>query len=875
MRAYHDSRDIRYRTPFGAIMPGESVTLLLDVSDAPGATATLRTWTENDGEALYPMDVAVDEPAGELPDATRYTVSLAPEHTGIFWYHFIITLADGRVVRYGARDGRFGGVGQLRDWEPPSFQLTVNEPGSDDQIVKEIFDGTNPMMRPPTEMMVGFLRNGTTARELSEAIETLREMSPAAVFQRAFDVLGSYTQAQLFALLAGAPVSEAAMPTQPVNYHADPSKGGLAKGRLWATCLVQMLVPDNPVAHPDDRQGPTGTVRSESVQEGHEDADCEAIVQNVLDIHRTLPLFGAGGLESFAVNDDVFGFWRHGEDGSAVCVLVNSSLRDAYDIPVPMVADQVSDVLGGYGVRIIDATDAEELPEGTPEADRYALVHLYQLGTALLLFHPQQRLQRDMDAGLGVLAHITSLPMDDGREESADPAVLPSQPEESPDADGAEVAEVAAAEDADGDDEAPAMPENPGTLGAPAREFVDWLAEAGVRYWQVLPVNPTDDKGSPYAGISAFAGNTRLLEGGLDAVAEPSDDDAYRQFCQREADWLEPYAAFMAIREKVGEDIPWTEWPKRFRTFKPSVLGKDAKLLASAEKWRRAQFAFECQWRELRAYANERGVQIVGDMPIYVSPDSSDVWANPDIFQLDGDGNPAVVAGCPPDAFAVEGQIWGNPVYDWDALEKTGYAWWLRRLERSFDLYDYVRLDHFIGFSRYYCIPIGEKATAGTYRPGPGLRFFQAAYRKFGPLPLIAEDLGAITPAVRTLVAACGFPGMDIVQFVDGNDPLSHYEPRPEKLAYTGTHDNQTLVGYVQMRYPNLDAKETADKLVRATVSSAAPVVVLPLQDVLGLDDDARMNVPGTAKGNWIWQAKQADVQAARETMRELVGLHR
>ena len=836
MRAFHDSRNNAYRKPYGAILPGTAVTLRLDVWDEPGAQVSLRTWIDGEGESRYAM-TSVN--AAEDGGPTRYSATIAPAAPGTVWYQFIIDAADGRTMRYGAQDGRFGGPGQLRDWEPPSFQLAVNEPGADNLLVKEIFDGTNPMLRPPTEMTVGFLRNETTARELAESIETLHEACPEHVFQRAFDLMGSYSQSQLFALLAGASASEAASPNQTVNYHQDPEKGGLAKGRLWAACLIQMLIPDKPVARTADRLGSTGVIAHETpVVPGHEDADCEAIVQNVVDLHRTLPVFSRGRVTCFALNDDVFGMWRRGDDGRAVCVLVNASLQTAYDVPVPMVAEAVSDVLGGYAVPVVDADAAGELQNAIVPAARYAMPHLYQLGTAVLYFHPEQRLEAPMEPGLGVLAHITSLPVEQG---------------------------------------ATAKPEaetQPGTLGAPARAFVDWLAQAGARYWQVLPVNPTDEYGSPYAGISAFAGNLRLLEADAEPDESLFDTPDYQDFRTREADWLEPYAAFMAIRQKMGDDIPWQEWPEAYLHFSPSIIEADPELQAATEKWAQAQYRFEREWRELRAYANERGVKIVGDMPIYVSADSSDVWANPHIFQLDEAGMPAVVAGCPPDAFAEEGQVWGNPVYDWDALAQDGYRWWLRRLARAFDLYDFVRLDHFIGFCRYFCIPAGEKATAGSYEPGPGLEFFHAARRKFGALPIIAEDLGAITPAVRTLVAACGFPGMDIVQFVDGNDPLSGYVPRPEKVSYTGTHDNQTLVGYAAARYPQGDAREVAFKLAEAVAACGAPVVVLPLQDLMLLDNDARMNTPGTAKGNWAWQADAVDMDAALETARKLVALH-
>lgn len=527
--------------------------------------------------------------------------------------------------------------------------------------------------------------------------------------------------------------------------------------------------------------------------------------------------------------DDVTESWRRNDGSGLTCVLVNSSPHDAYDVPIPMAGDAVSELMSGLAVPVIDDADLDCSLRIGAHADRYALAHLGPLGSAMLHFHPQQRFGCPMEPGVGVLAHITSIPAN-----------------------------------------------GPGTLGEPARRFIDWLAEAGVRYWQILPVNPTDKHGSPYAGISAFAGNIRLLEGGADAIASTAleNPDEYAGFCEREADWLESYSAFMAIHEKLGFDLSWQNWPARYRHFDPISLEGDEELRVRAEKWRRLQFAFERQWQDVRAYANDRGVRIIGDMPIYVNADSADAWANPSIFQLEPDGTATVVAGCPPDNFAPDGQIWFNPIYDWNACETSGYRWWLRRLQRAFALYDMVRLDHFIGFSQYYSIPVGQAASAGAYHQGPGIELFRRAYEELGPLPIIAEDLGLVTPAVRALSADCGFPGMDIVQFADGNNPLSSYQPRPEKIVYTGTHDNQTLVGYCQRRYPHLDARETAEAIREKVVTCAAPVCILPLQDILLLGDEARMNTPGTAEGNWAWQADSRSMRQALEPARKLVSLH-
>lgn len=728
MRVCHDTRALAYRSPYGAVKAGETVTLAIDVNDSPGAVAVLRTWTDGEGEGRYEMQAL--EPAARAaassPDdaPVRYEIAFTPNAAGIVWYQFIITDVEGYEWRYGALNGRVGGTGQLVGWEPPSFQLSVFDA-----------DVEPPVWHAPIN---GFLHGGGWRQGMSEVIETMLENYPAWACETA-------------------------------------SPWGAEDG--------------------GDRDAPDGARVPENLP---------TMGEALRDVRREACAW-------FSVNEGIFGFWRETDAGALTGALFNASPETAWDMPVPLVRDEVSELIGGYGVNIVEAAQAGELRALVPDADRYALVHLWQFGSVILHFHNRARIARPLEAGTGVLAHITSLPTADGE---------------------------------------------PGTLGVPSRAFVDWLARAGERYWQVLPVNPTDECGSPYAGISAFAGNVRLLERGTDAAdAAATDPEGYWEFCEREAAWLEPYACFTAIREKVGEGISWQGWPKKYRRYDPALAERDGELRASAERCRREQFAFERQWSELRAYANERGIQIIGDIPMYVSADSADVWAHPGLFQLDERGLPHVVAGCPPDPFAEDGQIWGNPVYDWGAMEADGYDWWLRRLKRVFDLYDFVRLDHFIGFSRYFSIPVGAKASDGAYRLGPGFAIFRRAHERFGALPIIAEDLGLITPRVRGLVADCGFPGMDIMQFVDGNDPLGGYEPQPEKVVYTGTHDNQTLLGYVRNRYPSLDENETARVLTEKALACSAPVKILPLQDILGLGDEARMNTPGTNKGNWSWQA--------------------
>lgn len=454
-----------------------------------------------------------------------------------------------------------------------------------------------------------------------------------------------------------------------------------------------------------------------------------------------------------------------------------------------------------------------------------------------LMFQLSGSLGKTLERGVGVLCHITSLPSNN------------------PDSE----------------------PSSSGTLGASAMRFIDALTEAGAKYWQILPLNPTDKHGSPYAGLSAFAGNTDLLDAASASAADDADEAAYEAFMAANGDWLVPYATYCAIKDVEGK-APWREWPEEYRTWRPGL--EDHPLLASrVEAECRAQFRFDKQWQALRAYANKRGVRIIGDMPLYMSADSADAWQHPEYFELDDEGNIAVQGGVPPDQFAEHGQLWGVPTYRWDALKDDGYAWWVRRLRRMLSLYDYVRIDHFIGFSSYYAVPKGVDAASGTWRPGPALDFFEAAYAALGPLPVIAEDLGLVTPDVKRLLAQTGFPGMDVVQFADG-DPRFDWRPSRHNVSYAGTHDTSTLLGWVERRYPHEcskaddAARSIAEGLLDMLGRCASDVVISPLQDLAGLGDEARMNKPGTIGGNWKWQASQKDVDRAAERLMRIAQMH-
>jgi 4-alpha-glucanotransferase len=407
------------------------------------------------------------------------------------------------------------------------------------------------------------------------------------------------------------------------------------------------------------------------------------------------------------------------------------------------------------------------------------------------------------------------------------------------------------------------FPEATGGLDAAARRFFAWASAAGVSVWQILPVGPPGDGRSPYAALSAFAGDPSWF--GDAAIPDSSALDA---FASDNARWLDDWALFAALKD-AHRGLPWFAWEEPLRRRDPAALAQAAAALAeNVARHRRDQFIFSTHWARLRAAAREHGVTILGDVPIYPALDSADVWAHQDLFHLDADGAPTSVAGVPPDYFCETGQLWGNPLYRWDRLRDTGYAWWIDRLKRGLALHDTLRLDHFRGFAGYWAVPAdAETAEDGAWEPGPGQALFDAVREALGGLPFVAEDLGVITEDVSVLRKSLNLPGMRVLQF--GFDPADG-DHAPHRLSrdvvvYTGTHDNDTTRGW----FASLDAAmkarvldyiggtedEVAWSLIRAAYTSVADLAVAPLQDVLALGSEARMNVPGVARGNWSWRA--------------------
>lgn len=464
-----------------------------------------------------------------------------------------------------------------------------------------------------------------------------------------------------------------------------------------------------------------------------------------------------------------------------------------------------------------------------------------------------------------------------------------------------------------------------GTFGKEAEKFADWLKAAGQKYWQVLPIGPTGYGDSPYQPFSTFAGNPllidldELVENGYitremceaqDFGADPSyvdyekvtrtkmkllreafksftDDVGYTSFMIEERDWLEDYALFTALKEKFG-GRPWSDWDEDIKMRAPEAIELYRNELSEEIRFVKfVQYIFFRQWDRFHRYCNKNGIQLIGDIPIYVSPDCADVWAQPELFELDERRNPSRVAGVPPDYFSATGQLWGNPLYDWEAMKKDNYKWWLKRIGKASDCFDMLRIDHFRAFDTYYAIPYGHKtAEHGTWEKGPGMELFTAIKNDLGDVNIIAEDLGDIFDSVKELLKDSGFPGMRVLQFGFNpencdNDHLPHHYPE-NCVAYTGTHDNATVMQW----YREADEKSKAMAkrylkprflermnfaFIRNVYASPAFLAIIPMQDVMGLGRDGRMNVPSTLGGNWNWRMQEGGASAARaDKLRDL-----
>lgn len=470
-----------------------------------------------------------------------------------------------------------------------------------------------------------------------------------------------------------------------------------------------------------------------------------------------------------------------------------------------------------------------------------------------------------------------------------------------------------------------------GTMGKEAFRFVDTLSDLRQKYWQVLPIGPTSFGDSPYQSFSAFAGNPYLID--LDIlIAEgllkqeevdgcnwgnkkddvdyaliyesrfkvlksaferfDAKDEAFRKFCKENKDWLEDYSLYMAVKDEMN-GREWLSWEEGLRDREAGVLERYKELLKEQIVfWMFLQYKFFEQWSALKSYANEQGIRIIGDIPLYVALDSADVWANREQFKLNEEGRPIEVAGCPPDAFSDDGQKWGNPLYDWEKMESEGFGWWKKRMEANGRLFDIIRIDHFIGVAKYYSIPAeDETARNGRWNKGPGKKLTDMIEKTLGKSRIIAEDLGVAVPAVKKLLAKTGWPGMHVLLFAfDGNtanEHLPHNYADGNLVVYAGTHDNETVVGYFRDKtkqelaylYEYLNIKKKADipdAVIRAAYASVADIVIMQMQDLLKLGNEARMNFPSTVGTNWRWRVLKGSLgEERRAWIRTMTLLYR
>lgn len=685
------------------------------------------------------------------------------------------------------------------------------------------------MNYPLRQIWLDFLLGRAGAHLTHRRIMSLYENYPRENYYAAMNLIGSHDRIRILTLLGEAPPEESLPEKEKEDYRLPPQSRELAVRRLKLLVLLQMTFPGVPCIYYGDEAGMEGysdPYNRGPYPWGREDRELLDWYRRATKLRQEYKVLVEGDFRSFWLGEDLYGFKRWGA-GEKILVLVNRSVQETRkvkgaDLPVAWGEKQV----------VLDLWDAREETGGGEEE-----WELPPLGAKILYLRQkgkQQATAQSLSRAAGVLLPVTALP----------------------------------------------GPFGIGDFGEEAYRFVDFLAAAGQRIWQILPLNPLGPGNSPYLSPSAFAGNRLLVdpyrlvqeglltetqiaaaEKGLPAGKRPDRVDyglarqlkesllkeafgrfpghcsaqfyaGYLDFRQENAWWLEDYCHYMALKE--GE-------PPEYYRFE--------------------QYIFNRQWQKLKLYANHRGIVILGDLPIYVAPDSCDTWAHPGLFCLDEEGKPLKVAGVPPDYFSPTGQHWGNPLYDWEEHAKTGYRWWLNRIRHALSLVDYLRLDHFRGFEAYWELP-GDAETGedGYWRKGPGKEFFEALFRELGPLPLIVEDLGFITPEVHNLKTIFRLPGMKVFQF-SAEEMLA--EVKPGDVFYTGTHDNDTLLSWCREnkdRLAKLTGNGTASprtlarKVIELLYQSEAPWVIVPLQDILGLGGEARMNVPGTVNGNWEWQ---------------------
>jgi 4-alpha-glucanotransferase len=663
-----------------------------------------------------------------------------------------------------------------------------------------------------------FLLGRIPAAELVARLLSLKENYPPSHFAAALNLLGTHDTPRVLTVLGEAP--EISDKAEAENFRLSPEKRELAVRRLRLLSALQFTMPGVPCIYYGDEVGVQGLAdpfNRGSYPWGREDLDILGWYRRMAYLRQEYPLLQDGDFQPLASGEGVYAcrrFWQENTQGEysdndyknkyinkeEIFAFFNrENWQTKAEIALPEWAAWGMELLSGREIPLKAGQEKFELD-------------LPPFGCEVWLFRSAAPEISVPERAAGVLCHLTSLPHSDEGWHDA------------------------------------------------ARRFIDYLAMAGQKLWQVLPLNPVGESRSPYTAKSVFAKHEGLAqESERRADWNIKLEMEYLTFCKEQEDWLEDYALFSAISESRA-GLPWQQWPDYERDRRDLPLLR-IHYAARMEECKKRQFLFWREWQQVKAYANKRGVKIIGDLPIYAAPGGADVWANRDLFLLDEQGYPLVGAGVPPDYFSVDGQNWGNPLYNWNVMKRDGYLWWRRRFAAAMQDFDYIRLDHFRSFAAFYAVPQGKTPKNGYWLKGPGHDFFRQIEAELGRLPILAEDLGLLDTEVANLLRLTGYPGMAVYQFETeklDNLPTDLPPEQFNRAVYTGTHDNQTIVGWLSSRGFE-DSKEIAQErraILRRLYDSPAPWVIIPLQDVFGVGDEARMNVPGISAGNWTWQTE-------------------
>lgn len=663
------------------------------------------------------------------------------------------------------------------------------------------------MNYPFRSAVMKYLLGERSAEYLAAVLMSLKENYPPEHFAAAYNLIGTHDTVRALTALGGVAESEN---KSGENIYLSEQQYEAAAARLKLAALLQFVTNGVPAIYYGDEVGVQGMAdpfNRAPYPWGAEDEGLLYWYRRLAQLRAAYPLLTDGEFEPLALNDDVYAcrrFWYNRADGDEqILVLINRADRTVrVDLPIAEAA-WGRELLGGVDLRAEDGIVRELAP----------------FSAEVWLLLPEEPHTPALDRAAGVLCHITSLPAAEG--------------------------------------------------GWPAacRRFIDYLAMAKQKLWQVLPLNPVGESLSPYTPLSMFAGEERLAAELLrktDWRQVPIME--YTAFCRDNADWLEDYALFAAISEARG-GLNWQRWPKRERDREdlPKLCAQYAEEM---EQVRRRQFLFWREWAGVKTYAAHRGIRVIGDMPIYPAPNSADVWARRELFLLDEEGYPMLSGGVPPDYFAEDGQNWHNPLYNWEAMRRDGYRWWCDRCRVGAERFDWLRVDHFRAFAAFWAIPVDGTPKEGYWLPGPGAEMFKVIERELGRLPLLAEDLGCLDREVENLLRLSAYPGMAVYQFMADPEAELSADNMQNRVLYSGTHDNRTLYSWLGAQNELQNPDEQAEKIrgqvmshIERLYQSLAPWVIIPLQDILGLDDSARMNVPGVSDGNWQWRADWQDLK--------------